>query len=68
MNNQPSSTVACIGMGVIGCGWAAHFLGQGYGVQAWDPAPGGEQRLQEVLDLAWPAMEQMVEREPPRRT
>ncbi|MBT3247455.1 MAG: L-carnitine dehydrogenase [Actinobacteria bacterium] len=59
MNNQPSSTVACIGMGVIGCGWAAHFLGQGYGVQAWDPAPGGEQRLQEFLDLAWPAMEQL---------
>jgi len=35
MNNQPSSTVACIGMGVIGCGWAAHFLGQGY-TRYWD--------------------------------
>ena len=29
--------VACIGAGVIGGGWVAHFLAQGYRVTAWDP-------------------------------
>ena len=30
-------TVAVIGTGVIGGGWAAHFLRTGYDVVAWDP-------------------------------
>ena len=33
-------TVAVIGTGVIGGGWAAHFLRMGYDVVAWDPGPG----------------------------
>ena len=48
--------VACIGMGVIGCGWTAHFLGQGYAVRVWDPVEGVRERLNSFLDLAWPAM------------
>ena len=32
--------VACIGAGVIGGGWVAHFLARGYDVTAWDPAAG----------------------------
>lgn len=48
--------VACIGMGVIGCGWTAHFLGQGYAVRVWDPVEGVKERLNSFLDLAWPAM------------
>src|SRR5258708_25744679 len=27
------STVACVGAGVIGGGWVAHFLAQGFGVR-----------------------------------
>jgi carnitine 3-dehydrogenase len=43
-------------MGVIGCGWTAHFLGQGYAVRVWDPVEGVKERLNSFLDLAWPAM------------
>jgi carnitine 3-dehydrogenase len=49
--------IACIGAGVIGGGWAAHFLARGYDVAAWDPAPDGESRLRELLATAWPALE-----------
>jgi carnitine 3-dehydrogenase len=49
--------IACIGAGVIGGGWAAHFLARGYEVLAWDPAPDGEARLRELVATAWPALE-----------
>jgi carnitine 3-dehydrogenase len=49
--------IACIGAGVIGGGWAAHFLARGYDVRAWDPAPDGEARLRELVATAWPALE-----------
>jgi carnitine 3-dehydrogenase len=49
--------VACIGAGVIGGGWAAHFLARGYDVSAWDPAPDGEARLCDLIATAWPALE-----------
>ena len=35
-------TIACVGTGVIGGGWAAYFLAHGYDVVAWDPAPDAE--------------------------
>ena len=50
------SRVACIGAGVIGGGWAAHFLGRGFDVVAWDPAPDAEPRLRRTVDAAWPAL------------
>jgi carnitine 3-dehydrogenase len=52
-------TVAVIGTGVIGGGWAAHFLRMGYDVRAWDPGPGAEQRLAALVDTAWPALERL---------
>ncbi|MCL6299645.1 3-hydroxyacyl-CoA dehydrogenase NAD-binding domain-containing protein [Streptomyces kronopolitis] len=51
--------VACIGAGVIGGGWAAHFLARGYDVTAWDPAPDAEEKLRRLVAAAWPALEQM---------
>jgi carnitine 3-dehydrogenase len=56
---EPSEVrrVACIGAGVIGGGWAAHFLARGYDVVAWDPAPDGEVRLRDLVATAWPALE-----------
>ncbi|MGW9047284.1 3-hydroxyacyl-CoA dehydrogenase NAD-binding domain-containing protein [Streptomyces lydicus] len=51
--------VACIGAGVIGGGWAAHFLARGYDVTAWDPAPDAEERLRRLVAAAWPALEQI---------
>jgi carnitine 3-dehydrogenase len=50
--------VACIGAGVIGGGWVAHFLARGYDVTAWDPAPDAEARLRRLVDTAWPSLEQ----------
>jgi carnitine 3-dehydrogenase len=52
-------TVAVIGTGVIGGGWAAHFLRMGYEVHAWDPGPDASARLDGLLDTAWPALERL---------
>ncbi|OZM71823.1 3-hydroxybutyryl-CoA dehydrogenase [Amycolatopsis antarctica] len=49
-------TVACVGAGVIGGGWAAHFLARGFRVHAWDPAPDAEEKLRTLIDRAWPAL------------
>ncbi|MEU6270680.1 3-hydroxyacyl-CoA dehydrogenase NAD-binding domain-containing protein [Saccharopolyspora shandongensis] len=58
--NTPSPAavrrVACIGAGVIGGGWVAHFLARGYQVTAWDPAPDFEAKLRRLVDAAWPAL------------
>ncbi|MEV5778614.1 3-hydroxyacyl-CoA dehydrogenase NAD-binding domain-containing protein [Streptomyces antimycoticus] len=51
--------VACVGAGVIGGGWVAHFLGRGYDVTAWDPAPDAEEKLRRLVDAAWPALTQI---------
>ncbi|WP_443055250.1 3-hydroxyacyl-CoA dehydrogenase NAD-binding domain-containing protein [Streptomyces sp. NBC_00258] len=56
---QDVRTVACVGAGVIGGGWVAHFLARGYAVRAWDPAPDSEARLRRLVDAAWPALEQL---------
>ncbi|HEX6446867.1 MAG TPA: 3-hydroxyacyl-CoA dehydrogenase NAD-binding domain-containing protein [Streptosporangiales bacterium] len=48
--------VACVGAGVIGGGWVAHFLARGYAVTAWDPAPDAEVRLRRLVAAAWPAL------------
>ncbi|MFD3948700.1 3-hydroxyacyl-CoA dehydrogenase NAD-binding domain-containing protein [Streptomyces albidoflavus] len=48
--------VACVGAGVIGGGWVAHFLARGYDVTAWDPAPDAAQKLRRLVDGAWPAL------------
>jgi carnitine 3-dehydrogenase len=61
-------TVAVIGTGVIGGGWAAHFLRMGYDVAAWDPGPDAETRLSRLLDTAWPSLERLGLREGASRT
>ncbi|MGC9410400.1 3-hydroxyacyl-CoA dehydrogenase NAD-binding domain-containing protein [Streptomyces sp. DZ1-3] len=48
--------VACVGAGVIGGGWVAHFLARGYDVTAWDPAPDAERRLRRLVGAAWPTL------------
>ena len=52
-------TVACIGAGVIGGGWVAHFLARGYRVRAWDPAPDAAEKLARLVGAAWPALTQL---------
>jgi carnitine 3-dehydrogenase len=52
-------TVACIGAGTIGGGWAAYFLARGYRVVAWDPASDAEPRLRHLVQQAWPALTEL---------
>ncbi|WP_026361603.1 3-hydroxyacyl-CoA dehydrogenase NAD-binding domain-containing protein [Amycolatopsis nigrescens] len=54
-----AGTVACVGGGVIGGGWAAHFLARGYRVLAWDPAPDAEAKLRTLAERAWPALTEL---------
>jgi carnitine 3-dehydrogenase len=51
--------VGVIGTGVIGGGWAAHFLRMGLDVVAFDPAPGAEVRLRALVANAWPTLERL---------
>jgi carnitine 3-dehydrogenase len=51
--------VAIIGTGVIGGGWAAHFLRFGLDVAAYDPAPGAEARLRDLVAGAWPSLQRL---------
>lgn len=52
-------TVACIGVGTIGGGWAAYFLAKGYTVRVWDPAPDAASRMRQLVGAAWPALTQL---------
>ena len=50
------NTVAVIGTGVIGAGWAARVLAHGLDVVAWDPSADWQVRLKAALENAWPAL------------
>ena len=49
-------TVAVVGTGTIGGGWAVHFLRRGFDVVAYDPGPGAGERLTAMVDDAWEAV------------
>ncbi|OAJ57364.1 3-hydroxyacyl-CoA dehydrogenase [Paraburkholderia ginsengiterrae] len=51
--------IAIVGTGVIGAGWAAHFLARGFAVTATDPADGAESRLRDWIDNCWPVVERL---------
>ena len=53
---SPIETVAVIGTGLIGAGWATVFLANGLDVLAIDPAPGARDRLCETVRAMWPAL------------
>ena len=53
------NSLAVIGAGVIGAGWAARALAHGLDVVAWDPGAGWQARLESALENAWPALEKL---------
>lgn len=53
------STVAIVGTGVIGAGWAARCLARGLNVIATDPGPDAEQKLRNAINVAWPAVSRL---------
>jgi carnitine 3-dehydrogenase len=57
--NDEIRTVAVVGAGLIGSGWAAYFLAQGLDVVATDPAPNAKQDMEQRIDRVWPLLEQL---------
>ena len=53
------TTVAVLGSGLIGSGWAARFLAHGLDVRAWDPDPAAEKGLRENVERAWPLLTEL---------
>ncbi len=58
-NPNAVKRAAVVGAGVIGGGWAAHFLRHGMQVAAWDPAPDAEAKLRKRLTVMWPKLERL---------
>ena len=52
-------TLAIVGAGVIGAGWAARALARGLDVIAWDIAPSWAAGLREAVENAWPSLERL---------
>ena len=48
-----------VGAGVIGGGWALHFLRMGLDVDVYDPAPGAERDLLRTVEETWPLLERL---------
>src|ERR1019366_8334429 len=55
-NSDNVRRVAFVGAGLIGSGWAAHFLARGLDVVATDPALGAEAALRRQVDRVWPIL------------
>jgi carnitine 3-dehydrogenase len=53
------SRVGIVGAGVIGGGWALHYLRMGLAVDVYDPAPHAQRDLLRMLDETWPLLERM---------
>ena len=51
--------VGIVGTGVIGSGWALHFLRKGMEVVVFDHAPGAGDRLASFVERHWPTMERL---------
>ena len=51
------SQLSIIGTGVIGNGWIARALANGWDVVAFDPAPGASTRTRAFVDNAWASLE-----------
>ena len=54
-------TAAVIGGGVIGGGWAARFLLNGWNVRVYDPSPDADRKINEMLDNARASLPQLAD-------
>lgn len=52
-------TVAVVGAGLIGSGWAAYFLAQGLDVVATDPAPNAKDDMEQRIGRVWPLLAEL---------
>ncbi len=51
--------VGIVGAGVIGGGWALHYLRTGFDVDVYDPAPEARADLLRLAEQTWPLLERM---------
>jgi len=51
--------VSVVGAGVIGGGWALHYLRMGLDVDVYDPSPRAEADLLRMLEVTWPLLERV---------
>lgn len=65
MNNSPRK-IACIGSGVIGSGWAARFLLNGFDVAVYDPSPDAQATTEHILRNARRALAALTPAQLPR--
>jgi carnitine 3-dehydrogenase len=52
-------TIAIVGSGLIGAGWASWFLARGFDVRASDADPAKEKFLRGLVDDVWPLLEEL---------
>lgn len=55
----PIRHVTCIGCGLMGSGWAAHFLRSGLDVTVYDPDPARAAYTVDLVEKAWPSLEKL---------
>ena len=55
--------VGIVGAGVIGGGWALHYLRTGFDVDVYDPAPHARADLLRMVEASWPLLDRMGLRE-----
>jgi carnitine 3-dehydrogenase len=51
--------VAIVGAGVIGSGWALHYLRTGFDVDVYDPSPDARADLLRMVEANWPLLERI---------
>lgn len=58
---QPSDIqrIGCIGTGVVGSGWAVHYLAHGFDVIVWDPEPQSASQSREFVQREWATVEEL---------
>ncbi len=58
MTQQEIKTIALVGGGVIGGGWATRCLANGLNVVVTDPRPESRDYVERMIDEAWPILEE----------
>jgi len=56
VNPDQVQRVGVVGAGVIGGGWALHYLRMGLDVDVYDPAPDAQRELLAALEEKWPLL------------
>ena len=56
MTQQEIKTIALVGGGVIGGGWATRCLANGLNVVVTDPRPESRDYVERMIDEAWPIL------------